>query len=66
MGVHLMFSTGMFLAAGATIGVALLDKLCEELGIHWLGTFIKLLLPIAGFGLAIYFLETNAILRWLK
>jgi hypothetical protein len=61
-----MFSSGMFLAAGATIGVALLDKACEELGIHWLGTAIKLVLPILGFGVAIYFLQTNPILGWLK
>jgi hypothetical protein len=62
----MLFGPGMLLAAGATIGVALLDKLCEELGIHWLGTAIKLILPIVGFGLAIYFLETNALLMWLK
>jgi hypothetical protein len=62
----MLFGSGMFLAAGATIGIALIDKLCEEFGIHWLGTAIKLILPIVGFGLAIYFLETNVLLWWLK
>jgi hypothetical protein len=62
----MLFGPGMFLAAGATIGVALLDKVCEELGFNWLGTVIKLILPIVGFALAIYFLETNTMLRWLK
>lgn len=62
----MLFGSGMFLAAGATIAVALLDKATEELGIHWLGTVIKLILPVVGFALAIYFLETNSILWWLK
>lgn len=62
----MLFGTGLFLAAGATIGVAVADKACEELGFNWLGTAIKLLLPIAGFGLGIYFLETNPLLWWLK
>lgn len=61
----MLFGPGMFLAAGATIGIALIDKLCEEFGFHWLGTAIKLILPIVGFTLAIYFLETNALLWWL-
>lgn len=62
----MLFGPGMLLAAGATIGIALIDKICEEIGIHWLGAAIKMILPIVGFGLAIYFLETNALLRWLK
>lgn len=62
----MLFGTGMFLAAGTTIALAVLDKTFEELGIHWLGTAIKLILPIVGFGLAIYFLEMNSLLRWIK
>jgi hypothetical protein len=61
-----MFSVGLLLSAGATITIALLDKMCEELQFYWVGTFLKLILPIIAFGLAIYFLETNALLRWLK
>lgn len=62
----MLFSAGMFIAAGATITIALLDKLCEQLHIYWLSTFLKLILPIIGFALAIYFLDTNPLLRWLK
>lgn len=62
----MLFGSGLFLAAGTTISLALLDKLCDEFGIYWLGTAMKLILPIVGFGLAIYFLETNSLLRWLK
>jgi hypothetical protein len=61
----MLFGSGMFLAAGATLGVALIDKVCEEFGIHWLNTAIRLILPIVGFGLAIYFLETNTLLSWI-
>lgn len=62
----MLFGPGMLLVAGATIGIALVDKVCEELGIYWLGTALKLIIPIAGLALAIYFLETNPLLRWLK
>lgn len=61
----MLFGSGMFIAAGTTVGVVLLDKVCEELGFHWLSTTVKLILPIAGFALAIYFLETNTLLRWI-
>lgn len=61
-----MFSTGLLLSAGATIVIALLDKTCEQLHFYWVGTFLKILLPIIGFALAIYFLDTNPLLRWLK
>ncbi|MED3650593.1 hypothetical protein [Heyndrickxia sporothermodurans] len=62
----MLFGPGIFIAGGATIVVALLDKTCEEFGIHWLGTAMRLLLPIAGFGLGVYFIETNPMLGWLK
>ena len=62
----MLFSAGLFIAAGATISVALLDKVTEDLGIYWLNTFVKLILPLIGFALAIYFLETNPLMRWLK
>jgi hypothetical protein len=61
----MLFGSGLFLAAGATIGVAAVDKLCEELGIHWLNTAVRFILPVVGFGLAIYFLETNTLLSWI-
>jgi hypothetical protein len=61
----MFFGTGMFLAAGATLGIALVDKVCEDLGIFWLNTVLRLILPIVGFGLCVYFLETNALLHWI-
>lgn len=61
----MMFSGGLFLAAGATIAIAVIDKTFEEFGVHWLGTAIKIALPLAGMALGIYFLETNPIVGWL-
>jgi hypothetical protein len=61
----MMFSGGIFLAAGATIALAILDKTFEELGIHWVGTVIKIALPLVGMGLGVYFLQTNPIVGWL-
>lgn len=62
----MLFGPSIFIAGGVTILVALLDKTCEEFGIYWLGITMRLLLPIAGFALGVYFLETNPILGWLK
>ncbi|MFD2446358.1 hypothetical protein ACFSO7_20565 [Bacillus sp. CGMCC 1.16607] len=62
----MLFSTGILLAGGGILGVALLDSLADSLGFLWLGNFVKVILPIVGFALAIYFLETNAIIGWLR
>lgn len=61
-----MFSTGLLLSAGATIGIAILDKQLENTGFFWLGTVLKLIVPLTGMGVAVYFLEHNPILEWLK
>ena len=61
----MMFSGGLLLSAGATVAVALVDKMLDESGLHWFGTFLKVALPSAGMALGVYFLETNPILRWL-
>lgn len=61
-----MFTGGLLLSAGATITVALTDKLLEDSGIHWLGTALRIVVPLAGMALGVYFLETNALLRWLR
>lgn len=61
-----MFSTGLLLSAGATITIAMLDKALEETGFFWLGTALKLLVPLSGMALGVYFLEHNPILGWLK
>jgi hypothetical protein len=61
-----MFSTGLLLSAGATVVVVLVDKALEDAGYYWVGTILKIALPLAGMALGIYFLEHNPILRWLK
>lgn len=61
-----MFSTGLLLSAGATITLAIADKILEETGIHWIGTLLKIAIPLTGMILGVYFLEHNALLRWLK
>lgn len=62
----MLFSPMMIVAAGATIAVAALDKTLDGLGYQWLGTILRIALPIAAFAAGIYFLETNPITtRWL-
>jgi hypothetical protein len=61
-----MFSVGLLISAGITLTAALADKALEDTGFYWLGTILKLAIPITGMILAVYFLQTNPILRWLK
>jgi hypothetical protein len=61
----MLFSSGVLLAGGATLVIAGLEKLAEGFGFYWLGTTLKLLIPIAGLVVGVYFLETNPILHWL-
>ncbi|MEH7157493.1 hypothetical protein [Neobacillus drentensis] len=61
----MLFGPGLLLAGGATILMAMVDKAFEDMGMHWLGTAIKIALPLAGMALGVYFLETNAIVSWL-
>jgi hypothetical protein len=61
-----MFSAGLLISAGATVAIAVLDKALEETGIHWLGTVLRLAVPLTGMILAVYFLQTNPIVGWLK
>jgi hypothetical protein len=60
-----MFSTGMLLAAGGTIAIAVVDKALEETGFYWLGTILKLAVPIAGMALGVWFLQHNPMNGWL-
>jgi hypothetical protein len=60
-----MFSTGLLVSAGVTILAAVVDRQLEESGYFWLGTILKLAVPICGLAFGVYFLEHNAILRWL-
>ena len=61
----MLFGPGLLLAGGATILMAVIDKTLDEFGIHWLGSFLRLAIPLAGMALGVYFLETNAIVGWL-
>lgn len=61
-----MFSVGLFVSAGLTIAVAVLDKALEDSGIHWLGTALRIAVPLIAMGFGVYFLENNPITtRWL-
>ncbi|MDQ6600844.1 hypothetical protein [Bacillus salipaludis] len=54
----MLFGTGILLAAGTTIGIALVVvKVCHELGIHWLGTAMKRVIHNVGFALAFILLK---------
>ncbi|MDQ0270705.1 hypothetical protein [Cytobacillus purgationiresistens] len=63
---EMLFTTTMLLAAGSTILVAAVDKTAETYGFHALGTVIRILLPLAGLAAGVYFIETNALIGWLK
>jgi hypothetical protein len=61
----MLFTPGILLAAGATLAVAVVDKTLEEFGWHWLGTALKVIVPLAGMAVGIYFLENNPIVWWI-
>jgi hypothetical protein len=65
-GGRLMFSTGLLLSAGATVVIAVTDRVLEDTGFYWLSTLLKIAIPLIGIGFAVYFLETNALLGWLR
>lgn len=62
----MLFSSGILVAGGATIILAALDKTLESYGFGALGTIIRIALPIAAFAAGVYFIETNALLGWLR
>jgi hypothetical protein len=61
-----MFSTGMLISAGATITIALIEKSLDDIGYMWIGTTLRIIIPLASMLCGVYFLEHNALLRWLK
>jgi hypothetical protein len=65
-GKIMLFGPGILIAGGSCIAVAVLDRIAEDCGIQWLSTSLKLVLPIVAMAASIYFLETNAILGWLR
>lgn len=62
----MMFTGTMLLAAGSTILIAAADKTAETYGFHGVGTVLRILLPLAGLVAGVYFIETNALIGWLK
>lgn len=61
-----MFGPGMLIAGGSIIAVALLDKVAEDCGIVWLSMTLKLIVPIAAFAVSVYFLQSSAIMRFIR
>jgi hypothetical protein len=61
-----MFGPGILIAGGSIIAVALLDKLAEDTGIVWLSMTLKLLVPIAALAISVYFLQSDAIMRFIR
>jgi hypothetical protein len=65
-GKIMLFGPGILIAGGVTVVISLLDKVAEDCGIQWVSTTLKLIIPIAAMAASIYFLETNALLGWLR
>lgn len=62
----LLFDSVTLIAGGVTIGLACLDKTLEIYGFNAARGIIRLIIPLAGLGFGVYFIETNPILGWLK
>lgn len=62
----MLFGPGVLLAGGATLLLACLDKTLEGYGYQYLGTVLRIAIPLAAMAAGVYFLETNAILEWLR
>lgn len=62
----MLFTPGLLLAGGATLVLVAAEKTMEDLGIHWLGTFLRIALPVAGMAAGVYFIEHNALIGWLR
>lgn len=62
----MLFTPGLLMAGGTALLLVAIDKTLEDSGIHWIGTVLRIALPLIGMAAGIYFLEHNAILRWLR
>jgi hypothetical protein len=62
----MLFGPGILIASSSFIAITLLDKFADDCGIHWLGTTLKILIPVAAMVASVYFLETNTLVRWLR
>lgn len=62
----MLFEPVFFVAAGVTIAAACLEKTLESYGFYALGNILKVAIPLAAMAAGVYFIETNAIIGWLK
>lgn len=63
---NMLFGPGVLIAGGATILLACLDKTLEGYGFQFIGKVLRFAIPLAAMATGVYFLETNAILEWLR
>ena len=62
----MLFTPTLLLAGAATVALAALDKTLESYGFHALSTVLKIAVPLAAMAAGVYFIETNALIGWLK
>lgn len=62
----MLFGPGILIAGASTILLACLDKTLESYGFHALGNILRIAIPLAGLAAGVYFIETNALLVWLR
>ncbi|MDF1507177.1 hypothetical protein PZE06_12070 [Robertmurraya sp. DFI.2.37] len=62
----MLFTPTLLVAGGATVALACLDKTLDSYGFHALGTALRIALPLAALLAGVYFIETNALLGWLR
>lgn len=57
--------TVFLLASGGVVLTAIADKLADEYGIPYVGTTIKLILPIVAAGAGYWLFDASPVLRFL-
>lgn len=62
----MLFSPMILMAGGTTIAIACLDKTLESYGFHALGNVLRVAIPLAALLAGVYFIETNALIGWLR
>jgi hypothetical protein len=63
---QMLFEPMFFVVAGGVIAVSVVERIADDLGFTWIGTILKLAIPIAGIIAGVYFIESNPIIRWLR
>jgi hypothetical protein len=61
-----MFSSGILIASGSFIAIAVLDKVAEDCGIVWLSMTLKIAIPIAALVVSVCFLQSSALMRFIR